>query len=148
MSDLDPRCVHVDNETATATLVASWLTAQGIPAKITNENIGGFEGLTSVSTSLGSNGVEVWVDDLADADRAKQLLAEKAAELKSAHPVVSLPVEAECDECGIRSTFAGEARGTVQECPNCSAYIDIPGANDEWDEEEIDAPVEETSDQD
>jgi hypothetical protein len=143
MTDRDPRCVHVDPDAAMARFVASWLTAQGLPAKVTNEEIlGGFEGLVSVSAGLGSHGVEVWVDDPADADGARQLLAEKEAELKAAHSAKASPIEAVCDECGTRSTFPGEARGSVQECPNCAVYMDIPGADDDWDDADIEATAE------
>lgn len=143
MTDRDPKCVHVENDSATASFVASWLTSQGIPARVMNEEVlGGFEGLTGVSENMGYRGPEVWVDDIADADRARTLFAEKAAELRAERAATLGPVEAVCDECGTKSTFPADARGTVQECPQCASYIDIPGADDDWDEAEIDATAE------
>ena len=143
MGGRDPKCVHVEYDLATANFVATWLGSQGIPAQVMNEeSLGGFEGLVSVSGNLGDRGVEVWVDNLEDADRARQLLAEKAAELKASRATKVGPVTAICDECGTQTTFPAGAQGSVQECPQCAAYIDVPGGDDDWDEEEIDATVE------
>ena len=37
--------------------------------------------------------------------------------------------------------FPAEKAGTVQECPNCMAYLDVPDPDGEWAEEDIgDAP--------
>jgi len=146
MTDRDPKCVHVENDAATANFVASWLRSQGIPARVMNEEVsGGFEGLTGVSENLGYRGPEVWVDDVADADRARKLFAEKEKELRAERAAALGPVEAVCSECGTRSTFHADARGSVQECPSCASYIDIPGADDDWDDTEIDASAEEAN---
>src|SRR5262249_29772969 len=139
----DPKCVHVDNDSATATFVASWLTSQGIPAHVMNEeSLGGFEGVAGISENLGYRGTEVWVDDVSNADRARQLFVEQETELRAARAAAQGPVEAVCDECGTRSTFPAEARGTVQDCPKCGEYIDIPGAGENWDDAEIEAAAD------
>ncbi|HEX4589596.1 MAG TPA: DUF2007 domain-containing protein, partial [Gemmataceae bacterium] len=71
----DPKCVHADNNLAKARLIAGWLESQGIPADVMDEmTLGGFEGLVSILPSkLSIRGVEVWVIDPADAERARQL---------------------------------------------------------------------------
>lgn len=138
----DLRCVHVDPNSAVATFIASWLTSQGIPARVMNEDALGFEGVTSVASNMGYRGTEVWVDDVAQADQARQLFAEKEAEIRAAHSASLGPVEVACDACGVRSTFAAEMRGTVQECPSCKEYIDVPGVGENWDEAEIESAAE------
>src|SRR5438132_6902071 len=103
----DPKCVHVDDNLAHAQVVASWLGSQGIPSEVMNElTLGGFEGLVSILPSkLSFRGVEVWVNDPADADRARQLIAEHAAELQATRANRTGEVEAICEECGQATTF-------------------------------------------
>ncbi len=31
----------------------------------------------------------------------------------------------ECEECGKKSEFPVSKRGTIQDCPHCSAYVDV-----------------------
>jgi len=147
MDSRDPKCVHIDDNLAKANIIASWLTGEGIPAQVMNEmTLGGFEGLVSVIPKLGFRGAEVWVDNIADVDRARGLLVARNAELQAKHAAdenVLVLVEALCEECKGRSTFPGAQRGTVQSCPNCGAFIDVPGdqvpSDDdyEFDSEEV-----------
>ena len=130
----DPKCVHVEHNLARARLIVAWLGSHGIPAEVMDEmTLGGFEGLVSILPSkLSFRGVEVWVLDPADADRARQLLAEHAAELQAARAGRTGEVEAVCEECGDATTFPAEEQGTVQECPHCGAYLDVPDPDDDW----------------
>ena len=34
-----------------------------------------------------------------------------------------------CEACGNTVTFPGEDMGTVQECPKCGGYLDLPEFN-------------------
>src|SRR3954463_4442921 len=135
----DPKCVHIDNNLARARLVAGWLDGQGIPAAVMDENtLGGFEGLVSILPSkLSLRGVEVWVTNPADADRARQLIAEHAAELKTTRANRTGEIQATCEECGAAATFPASDQGTVQHCPQCGAYMDVPDPDEEWDEHDF-----------
>jgi hypothetical protein len=135
----DPKCVHVDDNLARANLVAAWLGSQGIPADVMNElTLGGFEGLVSILPSkLSFRGVEVWVKDPADADRARQLLAEHAAELQAAKANRTGTVEAVCEECGEATIFPAAEQGTIQTCPHCGALLDVPDPDADWGDEDF-----------
>jgi len=71
---------------------------------------------------------QVWVTR-ADANRAGQLLAEyeRLRAERNAQRLADQPqtIEAQCEDCGKTSTFAGSLNGTVQECPHCHAYLDV-----------------------
>src|SRR5688572_17338656 len=103
----DPKCVHVDYNLAHAQLVVGWLSSHGIAAEVMNEmTLGGFEGLVSILPSkLSFRGVEVWVNEPANAGRARQLIAEHAAELQASRSNRTGEVEAVCDECDQTTTF-------------------------------------------
>lgn len=135
----DPRCVFVADSPVLAEVVALWLVDQGVPARVMNPaTLGGLVGLTPWSlTGVSSSGIEVWVDDAARAPQALQLLAEHEqfrAEKSAAPAADAAPVEAVCEECGQVSPFPASQRGTLQECPHCGGYLDVPGGDaDDWD---------------
>ena len=52
------------------------------------------------------------------------------------------PVEAECEDCGKTTTFPASRRGTVETCPHCGEYLDVPGDDDEFDWSEAETEVE------
>jgi hypothetical protein len=130
----DPKCVHVDQNLASANLVATWLGGQGIPAEVMNEmTLGGFEGLVSILPSkLSFRGVEVWVNNPADVGRARQLLAGRKVEVETKTARTGT-VEATCDECGGVATFSAAEQGTIQDCPHCRAMLDVPDPDEDWD---------------
>jgi Putative prokaryotic signal transducing protein len=131
----DPKCVFVEGESlARANLVVGWLAGHGIAAEVMNElTYGGFEGLTAMLPGkLSLRGIEVWVTDPADADRARQLLAQQAAEVEAKANRTGM-VEATCEECGTPSTFPAAEQGTIQDCRHCGAMIDVPDPEGEWD---------------
>src|SRR5262249_49187753 len=83
------------------------------------------------SYAVGARGIEVWVHDEALAPEAVKRLedfqrqrAEQAAEAAR-----SGPIEVVCEECGAAATFPAVQTGTVQECPECGAFLDV-GAED------------------
>jgi Putative prokaryotic signal transducing protein len=134
MINRDPKCVHVDDNLGRARLVAGWLTSLGIPAEVMDENtLGGFVGLVSIlPDKLGFRGVEVWVNDPTQADRAREVLAQQAAEIEAkANRTGTL--ETACEECGKKGTFPVAQQGTIQNCPHCGKMIDVPDPDEEWD---------------
>ena len=134
----DPRCVFVCDHLPTADVVAVWLAEQGFPAKVMNRaTLGGLLGLTVWSTTgVSADGIEVWV--LADEHiaPAKAAIAEHNGFQQQAEQDKAAlgPVDAECEECGAVTTFPAELRGSVQDCPECSEYMDVPGdGSDDFD---------------
>jgi hypothetical protein len=142
----DPRCVYIADSPTLAEIVVGWLDDQNIPAQVMNPaTLGGLLGLTPWSpTGVSSTGIEVWVDDPAQAPLALQRLAEheQFRTEKTAPADSDAKVEAVCEECGQENTFPAQQRGTTQECSHCGGYIDVPGEEEEWDEPERTAAEE------
>jgi hypothetical protein len=133
----DQKCVYVADNIALAHTVVGWLGEQGIAAEVMNEmTLGGFEGLTAwLPGKLSLRGVEVWVTDPAEADRGRELVSAcmhllEAVGESRANRVGS--AEAVCEECGAAAIFSASEQGTVQKCPHCGAYIDVPDPDENW----------------
>lgn len=126
----DPKCVHVADSLSEAESVVHFLKGQGLAAEVMNPaTLGGLLGLTWLSrTGVSANGLEVWVNDAADAPQALARLKEFAAEQtrKAEEKDAQGPVAADCEECDRTSTFPAAQRGTTQDCPHCGAYLDVP----------------------
>jgi hypothetical protein len=77
-----------------------------------------------------------------DADRAKQLLLELEARERKEAPEANPPIEAVCDKCGCRASFPATQRGSVQQCPQCGAYLDVgeDESPDGWEDDEVESP--------
>jgi len=119
----DPKCVFVANNVGQADIVAGWLEEHGFPAEVmTREMMGGLGPALTAMT-----GIEVWIVDPAQAPEAIRVLGEHAVELVIKTQTGS-PLEVVCEECGKTSTFPPQQRGSVQNCPHCSAYIDVEAA--------------------
>lgn len=125
MISRDPKCAFVAEHVAHATVVANWLESQGIPAKVMDVmTLGGLDGLTAW-TGVSSRGIEVWVLQADDVDRARSLL-EEHDELRrdqDRQESPSHPVLAYCDACGNAAEFPAEQRDTRQPCPQCGASV-------------------------
>jgi Putative prokaryotic signal transducing protein len=69
---------------------------------------------------------QVWIER-ADVDRAKPVLDEFERQAAERRRVVADAPEIEvvCEECGERSLFPGNQYGSVQNCPRCSAFVDV-----------------------
>jgi len=139
MINRDPRCVFVSNQMGAAVVTATWLTSNGLPAQVMNElTLGGLESLTAFVPAVSARGMEVWVDDLDQAETARRLLAEHEALLSQRAAAASQqgPLPVVCEECGKTSDWPANQKGTIQTCPHCSAYLDVesPESQDAWDE--------------
>jgi hypothetical protein len=134
----DPRCVYVTDELSAADVVCSFLNSQGIPAQVMNQaTLGGLLGLTYFArTGVSSLGMEVWAMDPAQVEAARKLLEAHSNLVESKQMQLEElgPVDATCEECGHTSSFPGKQRGTIQECPKCREYIDVPnpGFESDW----------------
>ncbi len=130
----DPRCVFVADNFALGEVLAAWLGEQGIPAQVMNPaTLGGLVGLSVwalAGAGVSAQGLEVWVLDPADADRARLLLEEHQQTLRE-RAAGGGPVRVVCEECGKAAEFPAGQRGSVQNCPHCEAYLDVPDEGDE-----------------
>jgi hypothetical protein len=127
--------VYVADSLGLAEVVAIWLTDQGLPAQVMDAHtLGGHEGLTWFSrTGVSTRGIEVWVNDPAEATRTQLLLQEHQAEMAAqaaerAHAAET--VEVVCEDCGGSNAFPGSDRGKVQNCGHCGEYLDVPSDQD------------------
>jgi hypothetical protein len=90
---------------------------------------------------------QVWIER-ADIDRVKPVLDEferQAAERRRQSkdsPLISVT----CEECGKQSFFPGNQFGTVQNCPHCSAFVDVGDdvPFDGWEQAPGREPADET----
>src|ERR1700744_4165622 len=122
----EPQCVFTTSDPSLGDGVVAWLAEQGMDARIVTQR--------ASDTALGSAhlfytegqkpGIELWVADEHHAIVARKLLADHAR-FHAEHAAGNSALSATCEECATTSTFPGDAAGTVQECPNCGAYIDV-----------------------
>jgi len=134
----DPKCVYVAGDMGTASVIVGFLGAHNIPAQLMNQmTLGGFEGLTPWAPGISHKGIEVWVIDPEDATKALTLLKEQGEQIAAdaeARAGLTGTVSVVCDECGRSAEFPASEMGTVQDCPHCHRWIDVPDPHDHWDE--------------
>jgi len=130
-------CVFVGESFAEAETVAAFLNSEGVPASVIDPSaVGGMEGL-SLMAGASAGGLEVWVRNPTAAPYARQLLADHVSELHTSRERQTGLIQVDCEECGAMVKFPAEKAGTVQECPNCQAYLDVPDPDDEWADEDF-----------
>src|SRR5262245_66218929 len=115
----DPKCVYVTDRASKAEVIVLLLGENNIAAQLVNPvNLAGQE--------LGSaNGIEVWVNDFADAERAMEVIARHREVLKEKAERTYI-VKVECYVCGKVCEFPAADAGTVQTCPHCGEYLEVP----------------------
>lgn len=121
----DLTCVYRAMDVTEADIVAAWLDEQGITVYVKDRNAGSLAPLT-----VAPLGVEVCVVDPEQAQRAKSLVREQLEHRKEKNDqsAIRSTIESVCEECGKASRFPFEQRGTVQTCPHCRRYLDVPEA--------------------
>lgn len=73
---------------------------------------------------------QVWVER-ADVERAKPVLDDyerRAIERKNPDAealATGPPIEVVCEQCSASASFPPSQRGSVQDCPNCGAFVDV-----------------------
>jgi hypothetical protein len=140
MSDRDARFVHLSPSMSQAGLVVATLKMNGVAARVIDESAtGGMQGLALTGND---GGMEVWVDDPAQAEEARQIIEElKQVVIESnTRAQKEGPIDVICEKCNKSHHFEAEYRGTVQECPSCGSFIDLYEGDDsmEWDTAEVD----------
>jgi hypothetical protein len=119
----DPACVYRAASITEADLVVAWLQEGGIPA--VGKDIAAATLYGSLAVAPG--GIGVCVVDSRDADRARALLEQRRNELNQGRRSSACgTIRATCEECGQSADFPADQRGTVQTCPYCREYVDVP----------------------
>jgi len=120
-------CVYRAADLGEADIVAAWLDDQGITVHVKNRHAAG-----TMQTPLivAPKGIEVCVIDPEQVERAEALVREhlEHRKQKANEPAMGRTIEAVCEECGKASRFSFEQRSTVQTCPHCRQYLDVPEA--------------------
>ena len=120
-----PICIRKASTIEEAEVIVAWLEDQGIQAQIPDrDNPGVFAfGVTDVE------GVEIFVADEEMAERARTLLIEHGKQHDQAadQDTAGTAIEVTCGECSHVASFHPDKAGSVQQCPGCNAYLDVPG---------------------
>jgi hypothetical protein len=121
----DMICVYHAADVGQADIIVAWLRQRGIDALAKDAYAAA---TLQTPLTMASRGVEVCVWDAGQAERAVALLAEHFHLLK---PQIELDrlggtVGATCEECGGAAEFPSAQGGSVQTCPHCRAYVDVP----------------------
>ncbi len=120
----EPVLAYTANGNLEAHSVVTWLEAHGVRSYAVEDNSG--VSLFAFGTISQFHKPQVFVtkDDL---QRAGELLHQfeiqrdkRRADLDAAAPIVS-----QCEECGASSEFPASQDGTTQNCPKCSAFMDV-----------------------
>lgn len=148
MSRSDANCVYVTSDLAEAEALVAWLREREIAADL-ETHLKESDGvvLTPFSSSDMASRLEIHVQDTERAAEVRQLIAQNKTEwYQTAEEVKSAPPQdmaVKCDACGQTSLYPGQLQGSVQVCPHCGAYLDIPGGEDEFDWSVVDETVSE-----
>jgi len=136
MIDRDPKCVYVADSAAKADVIALFLNDHEIPAQVMNQNTIGSEDLTGKPPGVLEQEFEVRVIHPEQAEAALALMkahAEALAAEKATRAARTGTVTVVCEECGKSVEFPASEQGTVQECPLCAKWVDVPDPDDNWD---------------
>jgi hypothetical protein len=119
----DLYCIRRTATVEQADIIVTWLADRGIKAQVVDRDNPGVLafGVTDVE------GIAICVEDEETAEKARTLLEQHDKE-HAAQAEIEGQVELTCEECGAVSTFPASQRGTVQECSECGAYVDVPEA--------------------
>ena len=122
----EAHCVYRAASIGEADLVVNWLGERDIAALVKDAHAAV---TMQVPGIVAPAGIEVCVIEPDDADRARALLRDHFDLLDDrddASESHGEPVVADCEDCGESATFPYVQRGSVQLCPHCGAYIDVP----------------------
>jgi len=120
----DHVCVYRAADIGEADILVAWLEEQGVAAYVKDRFT---TGMLQTSLIVAPRGIEV-VAQASDAPRAVELLRQHCEMVKQEHSAAShRQIKATCEECGKESLFPYNQRRTVQTCPHCRAYLDVPG---------------------
>ena len=115
---------------AEAAAFVAFLDARGVRAFVQHRDAAS---MLTASMFMAPANVEVCVLDSDAAAQAGALIDEHLAERSRAQQADDArpPIAAICEECGQSADFPYAQRGTVQTCPACSEYLDVPDTSAE-----------------
>ncbi len=126
------RCIFVANTQASALGTSHWLASQGVENLIMDTTTLGIPyGISFSSQDPASDGWQIWIKDESQLELAEKLLGERNQQKEKRKDLG--PIEATCDRCQQTSQFEGQDRGSVQNCPYCNRFMDVGGAEDEFE---------------
>ena len=145
----EPVAIYEAGSNLEAHQLAEVLLAAGVQSQVVEDN--GTMGILNGA----SQHPQVWVAS-ADLERANAVVEKFDAESSNLpSPVNQIPVElhaewidAKCDKCGTVTRFAPIQKGSVVNCPNCFAFMDVGDDVDYDDWNVIDQAESEGSDSD
>lgn len=123
----EPVCIRRVGTMEEAEIIVAWLDEGGVQATVVDPNN---PGVLAFGPS-DAEGIAIYVADAETADRAQTLLAEhdKQHAQGSAKGPAGSTIDVTCAECGRVNSFSLDACGSVQECSECSTYLDVPAAD-------------------
>lgn len=140
----DPIAAYHAANDVEAHMLCDLLIERGIEAHVIEDNSAGE--LFSLGALSEIHRPQIWIERT-DIERAKPVLDEFEQSLKSHSnkdaTVVGTPIEVTCDECGEKTKFPGDLHGTVQECPKCTAYLDVGVVEGDWGEMSVEEETDE-----
>lgn len=124
----DPLCVYYANSADEAEFVVAWLGGRGVAARIKEWWRYEETALTypAVDTPFG---IEICVEHTKDVARAWTMLRDDFAlpTERDLHVTQGISIDATCESCGVSASFPQHLRKSVQTCPNCGEFLDVPG---------------------
>lgn len=134
----DPIAIFTAESNSEAVFLQQLLERAGIHAVCVEDNSEVGSGIAGIIHGL--HKPQLWVSH-ADSEQASQILT-RYEELKVAKQALKWADDAEqieilCDECDQRNVFSVSLTGTVQECVQCAAFLDVGdeegSVGNEWD---------------
>jgi hypothetical protein len=117
----DLYCIRRTATVEEADIIVTWLAGRGVEAQVVDRANPGVLAFGITDTE----GIAICVADEETAEKAQALLEEHDRE-RADQAEGKGQVETTCEECGALNRFSLQQRGTVQECSECGAYIDVP----------------------
>jgi hypothetical protein len=128
----EPRCILTTQEPGAAESIVALLKENGFDASIQAVAEKGLEGVGAMS-GFGSETKGIFLPDEDQATQAIAFLREALAPPEPTEPEKEYDIVVVCEECGHQVIFSSKLKGTVQECPKCIAYMDVPDEEDDFD---------------
>lgn len=130
----EPVVVYTAENNSEAVLVEHHLKSQGIAAYAVADQSVVTESM--MGPMAGIHKPQVWVDR-PDAEQALELLRAYEAARRPEKPefepgFLDSTIDVICEACDTRLAFTAELKGSVQNCDNCSEFVDVGEV--EWDE--------------
>ncbi|MCH7993721.1 MAG: hypothetical protein IIB57_04660 [Planctomycetes bacterium] len=127
----DPLCVFYANNTDEADFVVAWLGDRRVKARIKEWWV--FDATATTKPVIDAPfGIEICVLHEKDVARAWTMLRDDFVlpTEREQHVKQGASIDAACESCGASSSFPQHLRKSVQTCPNCGEFLDVPAASD------------------